>query len=472
MPIHATLLPDGRLLTFGTTRGGAPTGRFVYDVWDPSEGLRRGHLTLPNGTATDIFCSAASVLPLSGEVLIAGGGDDYGSGASGAYVIDINGPVPTVTPTASMPQGLHWHDAVILADGRVAVIGGSRMGEGLAGVNTTPFIWDPATGRWTTGAASRSRRARLYHSTALLLPDALGLVGGGGAVGPQTSLDAEIWWPPYLYDGNGNRARRPRILEAPRAAEVGERLAIRVDDPARIARVTLLRTGSVTHSFDMGQRFTELRFARTGRTLQVALPRNPGVLPPGGDMLFVLDAAGVPSTASLLQIRVSATPAARVSWTPSYGAGQRGMPATAACPAGQVVVGAEGTADTRLRRLAPLCVAVPEDGRWAGRPALGTAVGRDGGEPFRRLCPEGSAVVGIRGRAGAELERLALQCRALDDAQRARGESTWLAPVGGRGGIGRPAYSCTTGRAGTAFYTRIDRSITALGLDCRRRPSC
>jgi hypothetical protein len=359
---------------------------------------------------------------------------------------------------------------VVLADGRVAVIGGSRAGNRLAGVNATPFIWDPATGRWTTGAATRSGRARLYHSTALLLPDASVLVGGGGAVGPQTNLDAEIWWPPYLFGPDGQRARRPRILEAPRAADIGARLAIRVDDAAAIARVTLVRTGSVTHSFDMDQRFQELRFTRSGgRTLEVALPRNPGVLPPGSYMLFVLDGSGVPSTASLLQIRVPADPTARVSWTPSYGEGFAGISADASCPAGQVIVGAEGSADTRFRRLAPLCVAVGDDGSWAGTPVPGSAVGPGGGESFRRLCPQGSAVVGFRGRAGDELERLALQCRVLDGPERARGASTWLAPVGGRGGVGRPAYSCPTGRPGTAFYTRIGRTITALGLDCRRR---
>src|SRR5678816_4721846 len=55
---HAVLTPDGRVLTYGTDGNGTQTGYFIYDVWDPSAGTSGGgHLTLPNGTGTDIFCS-------------------------------------------------------------------------------------------------------------------------------------------------------------------------------------------------------------------------------------------------------------------------------------------------------------------------------------------------------------------------------------------------------------------------------
>ena len=38
MPIHAVLLPDGRVLTYGTDRNGAQTAYYDYDVWDPAFG--------------------------------------------------------------------------------------------------------------------------------------------------------------------------------------------------------------------------------------------------------------------------------------------------------------------------------------------------------------------------------------------------------------------------------------------------
>jgi hypothetical protein len=77
--LHAVLLGDGRLLTYGT---GNPnrndptqqTGFFIYDIWGPDLGVGpESHLTLPNQTATDLFCSAQIVLPQSGKVLITGG---------------------------------------------------------------------------------------------------------------------------------------------------------------------------------------------------------------------------------------------------------------------------------------------------------------------------------------------------------------------------------------------------------------
>ena len=49
IPIHAALTPDGRVLTYGTDGAGTTTtGYFIYDVWDPSAGLSKGHITLEN----------------------------------------------------------------------------------------------------------------------------------------------------------------------------------------------------------------------------------------------------------------------------------------------------------------------------------------------------------------------------------------------------------------------------------------
>ena len=79
---HAVLTPDGRVLTYGTDGNGQQTGFFIYDVWDPVAGTSGGgHLTLPNGTGTDIFCSSQLVLPQSGNVFLSGG-DNYVNGAT------------------------------------------------------------------------------------------------------------------------------------------------------------------------------------------------------------------------------------------------------------------------------------------------------------------------------------------------------------------------------------------------------
>ena len=73
MPIHAVLLPDGRVMSYGTDRNGVQTAYYDYDVWDPRLGTGSdAHVVLPNGTHTDIFCSSQIVL-LNGDVELYGG---------------------------------------------------------------------------------------------------------------------------------------------------------------------------------------------------------------------------------------------------------------------------------------------------------------------------------------------------------------------------------------------------------------
>ena len=454
IPIHAVLLGDGRVVTYGTSVTGQQTGHLTYDIWDPRAGLgAASHLTLPNTVATDLFCNAQLVLPSSGELFMAGGdvwdgahttnrgnadtvlldpvantltqgpsmsrprfyatlttlpngeiyiqggrdGEDQpeirstsgdirpltgidttslywwyprhwvapdgrifgfsdrsmyyvdpyansgnGSleaadtmpeggpsgasssevmyapgkilrvggggydnnatvdGSSAAAVIDINSGAPAITPTTPMPVGLHWHTATVLADGKVVVTGGSLKAKQLVGVNTRALIWDPATGSWTEGAPSKSRRSRLYHSSALLLADGTVLVGGGGARGPQTNLNAEKYYPPYLYTAAGAFAVRPKITAAPTNLTLGQQFRITVNRAWTIKRVTLIKTGSVTHSFNMEQRFMELPFKRSGPNLLITAPPSHTLAPPGNYLLFVIDGQGVPSVARVV----------------------------------------------------------------------------------------------------------------------------------------------------------------------------
>ena len=63
IPIHMALLPGGRVLSYGTDQTGAQGAQLIYDVWNPSLGNgTNAHTTLPNGTKTDIFCGAQSLI--------------------------------------------------------------------------------------------------------------------------------------------------------------------------------------------------------------------------------------------------------------------------------------------------------------------------------------------------------------------------------------------------------------------------
>lgn len=220
-----------------------------------------------------------------------------------AVAIDINGPEPVITPLPKVNKLRFWSTMTVLADGKVLLSGGSEVANQLSGVAYDTLIWDPATGTWTTGASAA--KPRLYHSIALLLPDATVLTGGGGVPGPVKELNAEIYYPPYLYDPSGQPAPRPLLLSAPAAinAALEPQFLATVASGNQVSRVTLVHTGSVTHSTNVEQRFQDLSFVQSGQTLVINSPNNPNYTVAGYYMLFAFNPQGVPSEAKIIKIR-------------------------------------------------------------------------------------------------------------------------------------------------------------------------
>ena len=106
---------------------------------------------------------------------------------------------------------------------------------------------------------------------------------------------------------DGTRAARPVIERVPgalpRVVNPGGLFQLESPDASAIRRVTLVKTGSVTHSFDMEQRFVEASFSWSGNTLNVQLPpASQHATPPGFYMVFAIDAAGTPSEALMIRI--------------------------------------------------------------------------------------------------------------------------------------------------------------------------
>lgn len=222
--------------------------------------------------------------------------------AAKAVVVDINSTTPVVTPTASLSADRRFGNATVLADGKVWANGGSSTGNDLVGARYDSETWNPATGTWTLGATAT--KARLYHSISMLMPDGSVLTGGGGAPGPVTQLNAEIYFPPYLYktDGSGQPAVRPVIATAPSAATWGQAVAVTMSDANPVTRMTLVRFGAVTHDFSNEQRFQDVSFTQNGAGLTVTMPASANYAPPGFYMLFALDAQGVPSQAKIVRL--------------------------------------------------------------------------------------------------------------------------------------------------------------------------
>jgi hypothetical protein len=169
----------------------------------------------------------SAVMYEPGKILLVGGG--YSTAT--AEVIDLNAGA-TWRPVQSMSVARRQHNATILADGKVLVTGGSNA----TGFNSAPTDsrvlraerWDPATETWDTLA--RMSHHRLYHSTALLLPDGRVLSVGSGqpaAAGLVDDYTAEIFSPPYLYrELDGTLATRPVITAAPTEVPYGQAFTV------------------------------------------------------------------------------------------------------------------------------------------------------------------------------------------------------------------------------------------------------
>ena len=295
------VLPDGRL--FGYDGAGA-----MYFINTAGTGSRTnaGNFAGQYGSAD---ASAAMFRP--GRIL------QFGGNSNGAIVIDVTSGNPVVTPTQSMSSQRRLVSATILADGRVLATGGSPAWNNPTNASLIAEIWNPTTGQWLIGP--NAARPRLYHSNALLLPDASVLVTGGGAaqaVGISAmERNAQIYYPSYLFTTGGVRATRPAITTAPTWLDIGKVFSVETTSASAISRVVLIKTGSATHNWNMEQRFIDLAFSANGNALNVQAPTRAGEATPGFYMLFVFNAAGVPSEAKILRMGVA--PVANPSTVPT-----------------------------------------------------------------------------------------------------------------------------------------------------------
>jgi Domain of unknown function (DUF1929)/Carboxypeptidase regulatory-like domain len=82
----------------------------------------------------------------------------------------------------------------------------------------------------------------------------------------------------------------------------GQTQFVPTPDVNSIAKVSWIRLGSVTHTFNQDQRFVPLTFSKVAGGLNVTFPANGNVSPPGYYMLFILNSNGVPSIAKILRI--------------------------------------------------------------------------------------------------------------------------------------------------------------------------
>ena len=304
---HLFWMPSGRALV---------AGQHVADSW---------FLTPPSGSGSFSWTDAPNlsrgrfygnaVLQPGGpagstRVLELGGADLPATAAADSETFDEQTSAWTPAPAQNIGRG--HANTVLLPGGSMVTVGGG-LGIGPTGIYDATTdqkqveLYNPAKGAWRLGAAQQQRRA--YHSTALLLADGRVLSAGDDA--PEAGVansgryidDAEIYEPPYLFNGDGSLASRPQASLAPASVRWGTRFAVR-SPSTDITRAVLVAPGATTHANDMQQRHVELAVAQnySGTGVNVVSPPNANVAPPGYYMLFLLNSRGVPSIARFIRL--------------------------------------------------------------------------------------------------------------------------------------------------------------------------
>ena len=288
---HLFLLVDGRVFysggQYGANNGQRPS------VWDPDAATVREIMGLPEPGLRN---QAASVLlpPAQDQrVMIVGGGgwDPHGVNTTTATtaIVDLTAPDPVYVPGPVLHHARMHLCAVLLPDRTVVVCGGSGMEEDRHHVSPHAEIYHPDTNTWRGAAASRV--PRLYHSVALLMPDGKVVTAGSNPARRDEERRIEVFWPPYLFAGP-----RPQVTPAQVEVHYGEVLTAEVPDAALLGTACLIRPGATTHSSDSEQRLVDVPLQVTATdAVELQLPTESTLAPPGWYLLFVATPAKVPS---------------------------------------------------------------------------------------------------------------------------------------------------------------------------------
>jgi hypothetical protein len=313
------LLPNGNVFYAGGGWGGwayvngSPIK--TAQIFNPS--TQTWTASAPNYYGYPRTYGSAVLLPLlpsnnyAPRVMVMGGEGPQGSnGTATTETIDLSQSNPTWQPSGNMPSGPREQmNAVLFPNGKVMALAGSVVNEDATTATLGADLYDPVTGTWTAVAAEAY--PRLYHNTALLLPDGCVIIAGSNPQSGVYDQHIEIYTPPWLFDANGNWipwSARPQITSAPAKIGYGS-TTFQVQTPNApgtslpdVASVVLVKPGSDTHAFDFEQRVVGLQFTRTSGALTVTSPPNSNIAPPGYYMLFLINSSGVTSIASFLQV--------------------------------------------------------------------------------------------------------------------------------------------------------------------------
>ena len=257
----------------------------------------------------DLETSASVLLPPAQKqtFMVLGGGGVGQSNLSTARtaLIDTSAPNPHWVQGPNLAEPTRYPITVLLPNDEVLATGGSKYYRGMHGSdNRDTRIYNVATNSFSW--AANSITGRDYHSGGILLPNGSVLTLGGNPLfgnkqdtEPQTfNQEIDVYYPPYMFQGG-----RPAIESAPQVMDPARSYLVKVNDPASIQYLRLMRPDNPTHVTDVNARSIAVSFTQAGNGyLRITIPSNSNVIPPSYYMLFAVNGKGVPSAGYWIQV--------------------------------------------------------------------------------------------------------------------------------------------------------------------------
>ncbi|EIW67797.1 hypothetical protein TREMEDRAFT_39940 [Tremella mesenterica DSM 1558] len=237
---------------------------------------------------------------------------------------------PQYVDDDNLPEPRSMGSLVFLPDGKLWL--GNGVGMGTAGYGNegysigqsygqdpvyTPVLYDPDAplgSRFNRDGLSPSQHERMYHSTALLLPDGSIILAGSN---PRADVSYDPWptsysverWYPHWYN-----LPRPEPSGFPSSLTYGGEAWNLTYTPTNSSsdpnqsKVVVIRTGFATHGVNWGQKYLELNstYTKDGSTGEVMMhvsqmPPNANLFQPGPVLIFLV-VDGIPSVGSIIMV--------------------------------------------------------------------------------------------------------------------------------------------------------------------------
>jgi len=252
---------------------------------------------------------SAKILIVGGSMLMSPNKNTDATDVVEIFTVDLNNPAnsPGWKVTSNCIQRFLC-DSILLPDGTVLVTNGAAKGE--ADNNQVAVreieLFDPSDESWEV--IGFLKRDRLYHGSAILLPD--GRVAVAGSTGhnwvravftPREHFEQniEIITPPKLQCN----PTRPKISNVPSSISYNTSFDVTKSDSKKIKTVSLIKASSTTHNNNMDQRCIVLPIKeQTKNTLKLLSPKDSTYAPSGHYMLFLLDNKKVPSIGEFVKV--------------------------------------------------------------------------------------------------------------------------------------------------------------------------